>query len=153
MSKDFTKPFFCGENKDDIEGFLFDYKRYVKSKSWNEETQCGMIVMHMLEETKPWVRELIKTKNKWVDLMNAESNDVVKINRVRNIKQGESEIARGYASRFEAYLDPVKNSVRAYEKRNWFLDRLREPYRSKVETFCPDNYTKVKDCALQIESF
>lgn len=54
MSKDWTKPFFHKDNND-IDGFLFDYKRYANSKSWNEETRCGMIVMHMPEEMKPWI--------------------------------------------------------------------------------------------------
>ncbi|CAG8712102.1 23057_t:CDS:2 [Dentiscutata erythropus] len=131
-SKDLTKPFFWGE--DNIEGFLFDYEKYAKSKGWDEETQCGMIVMHMLEETKPWVRGQ-------------------RINRLRNIKQGEKETVRGYASRYKAYLDLIKNSIREYEKRDWFLDGLWEPFRSKVTMFCPDTYMKTRDTVLQIENF
>ncbi|CAG8690179.1 6060_t:CDS:2 [Cetraspora pellucida] len=116
MSKDLTKPFFHEESKDDIDGFLFDY-----------------------EQTKLWVRELIRTKNQWADLkdaiikiINAENDDRIRINWLRTMRQGEKETVRGYASRFEAYVDTVKN---------------------KVETFCPTSYVKAKDCALQIETF
>ncbi|CAG8763033.1 5584_t:CDS:2, partial [Cetraspora pellucida] len=136
MSKDLTKPFFHGENKDDINGFLFDYERFAKSK------------------------ELIKTKTQWSDLkdaivkiINAENDDRTKINRLRNIRQGERVTARGYASRFEAYTDVIKNKIRSYEQHDWFLDGLHEPYRSRMECFCPFNYIKARECVLQIETF
>ncbi|RIB07281.1 hypothetical protein C2G38_2214919 [Gigaspora rosea] len=109
--KDLTKPFFCEDEKDDIEVFSSTMK------------------------------------------VNAKIDDMIKINRLRNIKQGEKKMARGYTSRFDAYLDLVKNSVKEYEKKDWFLDRLHELYQSKVEHFCPDIYMKTKKCALQIENF
>ncbi|CAG8715019.1 7310_t:CDS:2, partial [Racocetra fulgida] len=124
MSKDLTKLFFHDEDKDDIDGFLFDYERYAKSKSWDEETQS------------------VGSKT------NKDKDTVLK-----NIKQVEKETVQGYASRFEAYMDSLNNTVRNYEKCDWFLNSLLEAYRSKVEAFCPSNYAKAKDCTLQIESF
>ncbi|CAG8700722.1 901_t:CDS:1 [Cetraspora pellucida] len=160
MLKDLTKLFFHRKNKNNIDGFLFDYERFAKSKGWDEKTQCGMIVLHMLEETKPWVRKLIKTKTQWSDLMNAivkiinaENDDRIKINQLRNIRQGERETARRYASRFEAYADVIKNKIRSHKQCNWFLDGLCKSYRSRVECFCLSNYIKMKKYVLQIETF
>ncbi|CAG8505849.1 3993_t:CDS:2 [Dentiscutata erythropus] len=82
MSKDLTKPFFHNKKKDDIDGFLFNYSRYAKSKNWDDKTKYRMIVMHMPD----------KTKN----------------------------------------------------------EKL---YRLRVENFCPNNFSKAKVTALQIESF
>ncbi|CAG8537537.1 6112_t:CDS:1, partial [Scutellospora calospora] len=77
----------------------------------------------------------------------------LKINHLRNIKQGEKEILRGYTSRFKAYLDAVKNRIRSDKQRDWYLDRMRETYRMRVENFCPRSFIKAKECAFQIENF
>ncbi|CAG8703109.1 2380_t:CDS:2 [Cetraspora pellucida] len=92
-------------------------------------------------------------KDTIIKIINAENDDRIRINRLRTMRQGEKETVRGYASRFEAYINAVKNKVRSYEQRDWFLDGLREPYWFKVETFCPTSYVKAKDCVLQIETF
>ncbi|CAG8537478.1 6109_t:CDS:2, partial [Scutellospora calospora] len=78
MSIDLTKPFFYGDEKDDIDGFLFDYGRYAKSKDWDEETKCEMDTL----------------KDGIVKVINARSDEKLKINHLRNIKQGEKEILR-----------------------------------------------------------
>ncbi|CAG8781847.1 2551_t:CDS:2 [Cetraspora pellucida] len=95
MSKDLTKPFFKEDEKDDINGFLFDYSRYAKSKGWDDEMKCGMIL-----------------KKGIVKVINAENDEKLKINRLRNIKQGEKETLQDYISRFEAYADAVKGLMR-----------------------------------------
>ncbi|CAG8718928.1 2034_t:CDS:2 [Cetraspora pellucida] len=45
------------------------------------------------------------------------------------------------------------NDCLAHVRGNQAIDGLREPYRSRVECFCSSNYIKVKECALQIETF
>ncbi|CAG8463162.1 18053_t:CDS:2, partial [Dentiscutata erythropus] len=100
-----------GQNKDDIEGFLFDYEK-----------------------------ELIRTKCTWknlneeiVKIINAKSADVIKINRLRNIKQGEKETVREFASRFEAYLDPIKDSIKEKTKESVLLIENFQKDRERID--------------------
>ncbi|CAG8634179.1 9179_t:CDS:2, partial [Scutellospora calospora] len=80
---------------DDIDRFLFDYRRYAKSKNWDEETKYRIVVIHISDKTKTWVRKLIRScNNKWdtlkdgiVKVINARSDEKLKINRLKNIKQ------------------------------------------------------------------
>ncbi|CAG8524967.1 25020_t:CDS:1 [Dentiscutata erythropus] len=156
MSKDLMKPFFHDKKKDDINGFLFDYSRYTKSKNWDNEMRCEMIVMHMPDETKAWVRELIKgCNNNWnklekgiVRVINTEGNEKLKINCLRNIKQGKKKMIREYTSRFEAYTDTVKDKIKEDEKQDWYLDGMRKLYGSRVKNFCFDNFNKAKVTAF-----
>lgn len=104
--------------------------RINKNKNWMERAERGYCKNYLRREW--WLNE---------------------INRLRNIRQGENETIRGYASRVEAYIEALTSGVRGYEKWDWFLNGLREPYQTKVEAFCPTNYTTARECAFQIENF
>ncbi|CAG8511109.1 13454_t:CDS:2 [Racocetra fulgida] len=80
----------------------------------------------MPEKMKLWVHDLIRIKAKWDDvkdaivkIVNAKNNDKTKISQLRNIKQGEKEILRRYASRFEDLAEALKGKIRQYEQQNW----------------------------------
>ncbi|CAG8483977.1 5539_t:CDS:2 [Cetraspora pellucida] len=45
-------------------------------------------------------------------IINAKSNEILKINCLKNIKQGLKETIRGYTSRFKAYLDAIKKGIK-----------------------------------------
>ncbi|CAG8538916.1 28442_t:CDS:2 [Dentiscutata erythropus] len=126
---DTAKLYYCGEG-DGIEGFLYDFESYSMSKNWNEATKCRMVCVHVPERMRTWIRELIKTaKDDW------------------------EETVREYINRFEAYMEPIKDVVIKDEKLDWFLEELKDPFRTRVEFHCPKKYDNAREWALQVENY
>ncbi|CAG8646030.1 3855_t:CDS:1, partial [Ambispora leptoticha] len=157
---DSTKPIYHGRDNEDIEEFLEDYEAYGASKDWDEDKMRQVIRLHVSDDLKPWIREQIKAKSTWVDLKAAivsgakASCDVEeKLERLKNIKQKSNDTIKAYTNKFDACAEVVKNNVRGLEKRQWYVQGLREPFRERVEMQCPETYDDAKKWALKVEKY
>ncbi|CAG8550435.1 12016_t:CDS:2 [Dentiscutata erythropus] len=133
-SFDTTIPVYKGAEVNDIENFLFDYEGYAKANKYDEETTYFRVYMHMLESMRMWVRKLVQTEKMWASLKTKIAEKIT--------AENELEIMILWLKR-----------LRSDEKRNWYIQGLREPFRSKVESHCPKNYKKAKKKALGIDEY
>ncbi|CAG8724357.1 142_t:CDS:2 [Dentiscutata erythropus] len=140
-SQDTTIPVYKGAEVDDIEDFLFDYEGYAKAKKYDEETTCFRVYMHMPESSRAWVQKIVQTEKTWDNL------------KKENCRSGEKESVREYTNRYKAYAEVAGNKLRADEKRDWYVQGLKEPYQSKIESHCPKNYDKAKKKALEMGEY
>ncbi|CAG8751123.1 1637_t:CDS:2, partial [Cetraspora pellucida] len=54
---------------------------------------------------------------------------------------------------YEAHTESIDMKLRSDEKRNWYIQGLRESFCSKVENCCPKDYDKAKKKALGIDEY
>ncbi|CAG8565326.1 5128_t:CDS:2, partial [Gigaspora rosea] len=123
-----VKTYYHGVEGASIESFLYNYKSYAMSKSWDEATKCRMKIRD-------------------------EDDDKARIKQLKLIMQSNDETIREYVNRFEAYIEPIKDTVRKDEKLDWFFEGLKDPVQKRVEFHFPKKYENARDWAIQVVNY